>query len=242
MTHHALRDMPAVRDLVDLRPGAFRVAVGLVSLTLAVVLAVLVAGAWGDGRLGELLEPDAELQVPAFFSAGLLVVAGVLGVLLSRRGLGYLFLGMGLLAMAVDELVSVHERLEAGAGVDWQVLYLPAFGVAAVVLVRLFRRTRQLVPAAVLWLAGGMGCWVVSQVLEFVQWDGDVQRAGYRYLMFTEEILEMLGTLAILLALLQLLAPSTGTSDGRPVRRPVGPGRARAAGPGTHRAVGAAAE
>jgi hypothetical protein len=231
MTHHGQQRRSGGRILVDLRPGALRAAVVLVSLTLAVVLAIAVAGKWGDGRLGTFLDPDAEFQFPAFYSAALLLGAGVLGVLLSRRGLGYLVLGLGLLYMAVDELVSIHEEMETATGVDWEVLYLPVFGLAAVVLVGLFRRTRQLVPAAVPWLAAGMSCWVVSQVLEFVEWDGDVMRAGYRYMMFTEEISEVLGTLGILLALLQVLLPSTGRSDGSPGRRPTGPGTARAPEP-----------
>jgi len=49
--------------------------------------------------------------------------------------------------------------------------------------------------ATYLVLAGGTA-WVLSQLLERVQWDGDVKVDGYMAMMINEEVFEMIGSTA----------------------------------------------
>ncbi|MCW2509515.1 MAG: hypothetical protein JWP68_2663 [Modestobacter sp.] len=199
------------RLLVEHRLEPRRVAAVLVSLTLLLELCILAATKWGGHGLSRFFNPDAEYRFPAFYSCLLLLLAGAAGVALARRGVAHLVLGLGLLFMALDELLAIHEALENRTGVDWQLLYLPGLAVAAVVLVGVFRSARQDSPLAVPVLAVGLGCWVVAQALEALEWDGATQRAGYLPMMFSEELLEMLGTVAILVALLLVAWPASAT-------------------------------
>jgi hypothetical protein len=73
---------------------------------------------------------------------------------------------------------------------------------------------RRDAPAAVPVLAAGAVAWGVSQVLEAVQWDGDVKQPGYDYMMFVEEVLEMLGTVGFIVALLMLAWPVASAGRG----------------------------
>lgn len=54
-------------------------------------------------------------------------------------------------------------------------------------------------------MVGGALAWLVAQVLEKVEWSGNPKVAAYDALMFAEEILEMAGTAAILIALYMTL-------------------------------------
>ncbi len=146
---------------------------------------------------------DGEYNVPAAWSAGLLVAAGALAAVVGRRpawraatGLAVLFAFMGL-----DEAVAIHERLEALTGIDWQLLYVPVVLVGGVAWLALWRRGRTVArfrPA----LAAGSAAWFVAQVLEKVQWHGDVKAAHYDLMMVLEELLEMTGSLLFLIAVL----------------------------------------
>jgi hypothetical protein len=89
---------------------------------------------------------DAEWVLAAYFSCGLLCAAAGLAFLIGNTvvdgGIGrewrqpgpmdrgqsriwWRLIGCFFVFMAIDELVSVHERVESVTGVDWQQLYLP---------------------------------------------------------------------------------------------------------------------
>ncbi|EYR62069.1 hypothetical protein N866_12150 [Actinotalea ferrariae CF5-4] len=189
-------------------PRLRKTAAGLLVLT-AVVWSVAMSSAMflPDGHPArEWLHPDWEYTVPAFYSAALLVTAAIAGFLAGRSTLWYRFLGLGLLGMGIDELFVVHETLEYRLGVDWQLLYLPVVAIGLVVVVLVHRHMRAESRAAELFMLAGVACWGVAQLLELIQWDGDVQRPGYGYMMGIEEGLEMTGTVAFVLAFLAVLA------------------------------------
>ncbi len=208
-------DRPLLSVLVRHRLGPRRV-LGLLALATGVLAIAMGITRFAGGRIAaSLFNPDGEWRIPAFYSAGLLVIAGVVAVLLAGRSLAYLLFGLGLLAMAFDEVAMLHERLEYALQIDWQILYLPVFLVAIAVLGAVMWVSRR-VPLALPLLAAGLGCWAVSQVLEAVQWDGDVKRPGYPFLMFTEEVLEMLGTCCLIAGLVAVAWAAVAPLDRGP--------------------------
>ncbi len=154
---------------------------------------------------------NAELNVPAFFSGALLWVASITCWTTSALasppyparaavlGLAALFAWMG-----VDEVVQVHERLEGATGVDWQVLYAPLGALGAVALILTVRHMPGVPERAVLVL--GASAWLVAQVFEDLQWNGDQQARYFHVLMGAEELLEMTGSLLFGLAFMLVLA------------------------------------
>lgn len=206
----------------DAELSAVRTPAAVLLLATAVVA---VAGALAVGVLPagtpaqRLLHPDLELQLPAVYSALLLASAGVLTLLAAHGSAAYVVMGVGLVAFGLDELFWLHERLEAGLGVDWQVLYLPVAVAALGVLVVVVRGLRS-APRARTALLAGAACWAASQVLEALQWDGDVQRPGYGYMMIVEESLEMFGTVGVILAMLLLLRREGPSQEGGALEPP----------------------
>ncbi|MBM7807374.1 hypothetical protein JOD57_003211 [Geodermatophilus bullaregiensis] len=188
-----------------------RAVVGvLVVIAVLAVLGVVAVGAESGWRH---LDLDGEYTVPAAFSALLLgwcaLAAAVLGRSTSRRASTWP-LALLFALMAVDESFSVHERLESATGVDWQLLYSPVVLAGAVAWVGVAWQVRRRPEVLLPWVAGAVA-WGVAQVLEAVQWDGDVKRAGYTAMMVTEELLEMTGSAAWGTALaLQLAALGVG--------------------------------
>lgn len=190
------------------RPGLAprRAAVTLVIVTLivaalgAVSLKVLPEGSFGRA----FLNLDGENNLPAVYSGLLLLGAGLIGCSLRRASTSYLLFGVGLVLMGIDEVSQFHERIEGATGIDWEVLYIPIFLAAATILFFVYRSTLRIAPRAVLVLSAGLVFWAVAQVLEALEWDGDVKRPGYVLMMLTEETLEMLGSVAILIALLTI--------------------------------------
>lgn len=162
----------------------------------------------GTPVLRPLVRPfdlDVEFGAAALYSAMLLGGAG-LGWLVAcssadartrRLGRGF---GALLLFMAVDEFLAVHEFVERHTGIDWQVAYLPLVAIGAVVVGSLLVRGTIGRTAAALVLAGG-ALWAGSQVLEVVEWDGDVRttRFDYETLMVIEELGEASGSVLLLL-------------------------------------------
>lgn len=197
---------PHDRSRTLLRGDSFRPArVARVLLAVTLVLALLGAVSRLAPALlaSKIVNLDDELTVPAVYSTFLLLGAGCLGLLLPAPV--YRLFGVGLLAMAADELFEIHEWLETRLATDWQILYLPVFLVGAVLIVVVFVRARREDGHAGRLLVLGSACWAVSQILEKLQWEGDVQQPGYTAMMLTEETLEMLGTVGFLIALLILL-------------------------------------
>lgn len=181
-----------------------RVGVVLVGTTLVLAVVIVVTHFFGSDRVVAAFHPDGELNVPAFYSGLLLLLAAAASLLSRGKGILFILLAAGLIFMAVDEIAEIHERLELREGIDWQLLYIPAFALAVGVVVGVVRRMLREEPGAVAVLASGAACWVASQMLEVVEWQGNVKQAGYGYMMFTEEILEMLGTVGFIVALLML--------------------------------------
>lgn len=112
----------------------------------------------------------------------------------------------------------MHERLERWSGVDWQTLYSPFMGLAAVALWGVFRRYRSQRRVAALLLAGAAS-WIAVLALELIQnWGGSAAPAAvYVPTMIAEEALEMIGSAAFLLAAMLILgqivrpSPETGS-------------------------------
>lgn len=181
-------------------PRVLRLGVALLAAVLAFgvlhSLAVVVTDALDVFRL------ERELVPPAFFSAALLAAGGatfLVAAATKRLAATASMFGALLVLMAFDEVLRFHELLEQASGVDWQVLYAPVFllgGIAALLVLRELRADR---PPTVL-LCAGAAAWVVSQVLEAVQWDGDTRVTGYGAMMPIEELLEMSGSALFLLA------------------------------------------
>ncbi|WP_232667960.1 hypothetical protein [Pseudonocardia sp. TRM90224] len=180
-------------------------------VSAAVAMVIVVFGVLGALIPGELVEfrgewrfdLDGENTLPALFSAALLVCGGLslLTVAISIRYIALGIIGALLTYMALDEVLGIHERLETVTGISWQALYLPiaaVAGVAALLIGERLRRARLFLPCVAL-AAGGVA-WVVAQLLEKLEWEGDVPQPGYVPMMVTEEILEMVGSFSFLIA------------------------------------------
>jgi hypothetical protein len=203
-------------------------------LRLTHIAVVLLAGTALVGALGVehahregaiMFSLDAEQNLPSAWSGLLLAFAALGAVMLSRTappGGRWLWWSLaGVLAfLAVDEVVSGHERLGDLARVDWQIPFAPfaifAAGVCLVALRRLWRERRSL---GLLFAAGG-ACWLASQGLELVQWDGEAKVPEYFTLMVVEEILEMLGSICFGLSLFALVFAPAVRTDHRAPRVP----------------------
>lgn len=160
------------------------------------------------GVLGELqnhevpntnpFDLDAEQKVAATWSAGILLAAAAaaFGAAVETRIRSLWGFGAFVGFMGVDEYFEIHEELERQFGVDWQILYLPVFAIGAATFLLAVRRLRpQGHHRAVALLFAGAACWVVSQVIEKLEWDGERRVSGYRQLTTVEELLEMFGSL-----------------------------------------------
>jgi hypothetical protein len=190
-----------------------RIDPGSVALALALAIAAIVTlGAievLTDG-LPRVFHLDFERTLPAAFSALLLVAAAGLAILTAGERSGRLRAGLLGVAgvfflVAVDEALAIHERIGDAVEVIWPVAYLPLALIAALAYLTIIAELRGAV-ALRLWLLGGaiIAC---SQLLELVQlatlrheWDHPV----YKALVLLEEPLEMMGSAALLLALLLL--------------------------------------
>jgi len=170
----------------------------------AVILGVIIAGfgvVYGPpDRAFEGL--DGEWTPASFFSGAVLFAAAWLVYRYARRQTrAALVAGLALAAllavMGVDEIVTLHERIENRTGIDWQLLYSPlvvAAGIGALILLRTMPRA-----AAACFLLGG-ACWFGAQVLELVQWRDDV--LIHPFLVLPEELGEMAGSSLIVISML----------------------------------------
>lgn len=179
-----------------------------IALPLAAAIAVLGAAGVAAGLLDvQAFNLDGERNVPAVFSTLLLAAAAGLVLVFSstvhpgrphRPGIVMAFV---VAWMSLDEFAAVHEFLERRTGVDWQTIYLPLMLVAGVTWVVILRELRVAPRAAVYWTIGA-SAWLVAQALEFFQWDGDRHVRGYAAMMVPEELLEMVGSSFLGLAML----------------------------------------
>jgi len=161
---------------------------------------------------------DSEVSIATSFSAALLWLGSFWWLLVAfnaqprSRPLWVWWLIVGWLAL--DEGNAIHERLERWTGVDWQLLYLPVLagaGVTWALVVRRYRVNRAIVGL----LVGAAGVWGIALVLELVQnWGGVPIRASiYDPTMIVEEILEMLGSLQLLIAAMLALRVMSNSED-----------------------------
>lgn len=144
---------------------------------------------------------ERERTPAALWAALLLGAAAVAWGRAALPGVRWLLVGM-LALMTADEWSEVHEGLGGLLYTEWQLVYAPlvlAAGVAALLVLRRW----GLSGASGLLLAGG-ACWAVAQGLEAVQWWGDTagprMPAHYAWWLVSEEVLEMTGSLLMLLA------------------------------------------
>ena len=160
----------------------------------------------------ELWNLDAEGSAPSLFSATLLYGAAALATLaVIRGGLERWVLSVAALwlFLGVDDANGIHEKLQSATGVDWQILYAPLAAVGIVLFIALLK-TVTVVPGRLL-IVGALA-WTSSQILELVE-HGRVRPVDlYNWYMVPEEILEMVGSVCFLIAMLLVL--------GAPIREP----------------------
>lgn len=151
---------------------------------------------------------DGEYNLPAIFSAVIWLFAGVSLYTAGRarergwRRQIWSGLAVALVYLALDEAFGFHEKLEGRTDVDWQLLYLPLLIAMAAAGLYVLLQSRG--TARLLLLAAGAAAFG-AQVLEAVQWDGQVPVDSYRQLMVPEEILEPTAAALIAVAGLMLL-------------------------------------
>ena len=198
-------DPPKVSRIAAL---ASKVPAVVVAVVCAVGIGVLVVGgilqrvAFLDWGLANL---DSEVSVATFFSAALLWATAFWWLLVAmtvRPRSTATWLWWAVLAwLALDEGSAIHEKLERWLETDWQLLYVPVMGIAALAWWGVVRRYRSQ-PRIVVLLLAGAAVWIVVLLLELVQnWGGaPVQAAIYVPTMITEEALEMIGSAVVLIA------------------------------------------
>jgi hypothetical protein len=195
----------------------------LLGVALGLLAVAAVVGALGVVALDHPLamrryDLDQEWSVPAAVSAVVVGAAGLVMLALWRRAAGGLAaLGLGALFgfMALDEVVSLHERVGDALGVTWLLPYAPVVLAGGLGWLRLVRRWDGLGPARAALVAGGL-LWGASQVLEQLGTGGvgDRSVAHYAWYLVAEEEGELLGSSAFLLAglaALLLTAPTAGS-------------------------------
>jgi hypothetical protein len=126
-------------------------------------------------------------DTPASMWSALLLVAAAVAAARTARGRGGP--ARGSLAalfvfMAGDEAFGIHESLERVTGVDWQVLFAPIVGVAAVAFVVVLRGVPR--PGARVTLVAAAAAWTVAQVFEKLEWHGGIKQPHYWAMMLCE--------------------------------------------------------
>ncbi len=206
-----LRGLWRLAELVS-RVRAMPIAV-VSGLAIAVFVALGIAQRTVYPALHEA-NLDSETSVATWFSAALLWSAAICWLLVAataRPRLPALWIWWPLLAwLALDEGNAFHERLERWSGIDWQLLYLPVMGIAAVAWWGLVRRYWTQRSTGVLLVAGA-AAWASALFLELFQnWGGSpVKAAIYDPAMITEEALEMIGSTMFLIAAILVLSRFT---------------------------------
>jgi hypothetical protein len=104
--------------------------------------------------------------------------------------------------MAVDEVVAIHEALEEVVHLAWWKFYAPLAVVGAVCALLVLRRVWDHRLAAAT-LVGGGACWLAAQLIETQQYHG--AELVHRWTILPEELLEMIGSLLFVLAMLLVL-------------------------------------
>jgi hypothetical protein len=200
-------DAGRVAVLASRVPVVLVAVVSGVAIGVFVVLGIQQRVAFPDWSAANL---DSEVSTATWFSATLLWVAAFWWLLVAvtdrPRSLAVWGWWPILAWLALDEGSAMHERLERWSGIDWQLLYVPLMGIAAVALWGVFRRYRSQTRIAAL-LGIGATAWIVVLTLELIQnWGGSpIEAAIYVPTMITEETLEMIGSTVLLVAAILIL-------------------------------------
>ena len=173
-----------------------------------------------------LMDFDREGNLPTFYSSTVLMLCGILlgliaVVLFQMNERGWLYwagLSLLFLFVSVDESISIHEQLirplrEAFdlSGIfyfAWVIPYMLILLILAAIyfrfLVRLPQPTRKLfVLAAIIFLSGALGCELIGgYYFELVQ---EKLTLIYALITTTEELLEMVGVLVFLYAIMAFI-------------------------------------
>ena len=219
--HRPASESKGVERLVSLLsrarvlPVAAISCVAIATLAAAGILQRTTYPLWGAANL------DSEASVATWFSAALLWAAAgcwlLVAVTLRIRSRSAWIWWLVRAWLALDEGNAFHERLERWSGIDWQILYLPIMALAVVAWWGVVRR-HQNEGSNVALLVGAAAAWAAALVLELVQnWGGPPVRAAiYVPAMITEEVLEMIGSTALLLsAILALRRSALSNQEGR---------------------------
>ncbi len=205
-----LRGPGRLVEMASKVPGVVVAVVSAVAIGVLVVMGTLQRVAFPEWGVANL---DAEASVATWFSAALLWAAALwwllVGISTRPRSLA-IWLWWPILAfLALDEGNGIHERLEQWSGIDWQLLYIPVMGLAAVAWWGVVRRYRKQARIVALLVAGATVL-IAALALELVQnWGGSPVRATiYVPTMITEEALEMIGSTVLLIAATLALAKS----------------------------------
>jgi hypothetical protein len=194
-------------------PGAVVAAFAGITIGVFVAMGILQRTAFPEWSAANL---DSEVSVATWYSAALLGAAAFWWLLVgatTRPGSLAVWMWWPVLAwLALDERTAIHERLERLSGIDWQLLYIPVMGLAAVAWWGVVRRYRSQTRIVTLFVVGA-AAWIIVLLLELVQnWGGSpVQATIYVPTMITEEALEMVGSTMFLIAAILALRDSVQT-------------------------------
>lgn len=234
---------PPVQPAIELGLTPRRVAVVLAATAALLVLAGIAGElsrlALDRGRLGgivPLFNLDAEGNVPAFFSALLLVIAAVGIALIARwraqnglrhaRQLGVL--AAVVLFLGVDEATAIHELfsepLRDGLGLSGLLYYawVVAYGVAAAAFFAVFapllryvgRTTRRLLAlSALLYVGGALGMELAGSA--YTEASDGADDGVYATFTTVEETLEIAAVILLIYTVLRCLERQTGSATVR---------------------------
>jgi hypothetical protein len=218
-----------VQNQISLNPSAIARALGVVALLLASASAAIQLATYLTSnelvlKLFWLFYLDAEQNIPTFFSSCLLLFAAVLlaiVTLLERKQATaqvkyWAILSFGLLFMATDEVVSLHEKLimpfrkllgNSNLGIFYFAWVVPAIVLIIILAAFFWRFLFQLAPkmrntfllAATIYLSGCIGCELIGG--SYAEIHG-VENLIYGAIITIEESLEMLGIIIALWGLM----------------------------------------
>lgn len=170
----------------------------------------------------DLFDLDEEQSFGTWFSAGILLLAGVVLLLYARSlkqegtvGHRYWsFLGLGFCLLSLDEVVGLHETLNTISDIPWT---LPGGAAAVMVgllylpfIVSLPARTRWLfLLGGAIYLGGAVG---VERATDWYADEGLLSTLEYNLTTALEEAMEMLGVVIFIHALVAHIAGTSRSS------------------------------
>lgn len=220
---HAARDSAdAAAPPVELPGLIVRVGVWVAVVGFAAQgIADIVGFIWFDGTVGQL-SADAEPTIWSWASstatACAALAAGLLAVAHGGRRRTYLFLAATLAFFSADDMLQIHERLNANLGgadettrIVWPVVYLPLLIASFLLLWRCAAHAcgpaSRSIRLGLLMLVAAVGCEVVS--FGMVQIELDRGTFAYELEVIVEEGLELAGWILIASGLMAGLVDRT---------------------------------